>query len=164
MIKQRTWFFANKTWFGQSRPSPSGGSPTEKWVKRSAGHLRSRGATTGPEPAPFFPSTSQRLVGVHSRKVCRDVIAACSASAGIKSGHSGHFDPIFREVLRKKCTRKKIPEMTIRLPGVPGSKSGFPKSHQHIFRSPLHQESSQTGHVVVLSTIRLLYWNRQTQY
>jgi len=30
IIKQRTWFFANKTWFGQSRPSPVGDSTTKK--------------------------------------------------------------------------------------------------------------------------------------
>jgi len=41
--------------------------------------------------------------------------------------------------------KKKIPEMTLKVPGVPGSKSGFPKSHQRIFRKPLYQESSQPG-------------------
>jgi hypothetical protein len=39
------------------------------------------------QPAPDFPSSSQHFVGIYSRKVCRGVIAACSPSAGIKSGH-----------------------------------------------------------------------------
>ena len=65
----------------------------------------------------FFHPHSQRLVGIHSRKVCLDIIAACSPSAGLKSRQPGQLRPCFREVLRKNCTRKKIPEMTIRLPG-----------------------------------------------
>ncbi|MFA5416324.1 MAG: hypothetical protein WC295_12585 [Methanoregula sp.] len=66
-----------------------------------------RGVITGSQPTPFSNPPSQRLVRIHSRKVCRDVIAACLPSAGIKSGHSGQMYPYFREVLRKKCTRKR---------------------------------------------------------
>jgi len=39
------------------------------------------------QPAPFLHSPGQRLVGIHSRKVCRGVSAVCSPSAGIKSGN-----------------------------------------------------------------------------
>jgi hypothetical protein len=70
---------------------------------------------SAPPPSPH-PLT-QRLVKIHSRKVGVDIIAMCSPSAGIKSRQPRQFIPCFREVLRKKCTRKKIPEMTIRLPG-----------------------------------------------
>jgi len=64
MIKQRTWFFVNKTWFGQPGPSPNQDSPTEKWVRQSVGHMR------------------------------------------VQTGMAlWHIVPVFREVLRKKCTR-----------------------------------------------------------
>ena len=50
---------------------------------------------------------NQRLVGIHSRKVCRDVIAMCSSSAGIKSGHSGQIRPCFRKLLHENYTKKR---------------------------------------------------------
>ena len=52
-------------------------------------------------------------VGIYIRTVGLGVIAMCSPSAGIKSGQPRQLRHCFREVLRKKCTRKKIPEMTL---------------------------------------------------
>jgi hypothetical protein len=42
--------------------------------------------------------------------------------------------------------KKKIPEMTLEVPGVPGTKSGFPKSPSaHFSGSPPYAESSEPG-------------------
>ena len=103
---------------------------------------------SAPPPSPH-PLT-QRLVKIHSRKVGLDIIAICLPSAGIKSRQRRQLRPCFREVLCKKCTRIKIPEMTIRLPGcrvagLPVSKSGIWTKGQKVpyFREVLRKKCTR---------------------
>ena len=73
------------------------------------------------------------------------LIAACSHSAGIKSRQPRQLRPFFREVLRENCTRKKIPEMTIRLPGCREANLVFGQSGQNVpfFREVLRKNCTR---------------------